>query len=69
MSTRRQAANRSPDAPRQYSVLALAGGDACKPIDHTKQIDQCANYALLEFIGDKGFVIFKPQEFFFQNVF
>jgi hypothetical protein len=50
-------------------VLGLAGDDACKPIDHAEQIDQCANYALLEFIGDKGFVIFKPQEFFSRTFF
>ena len=40
-------------------MLSLLGGDTCKPIDHAKQIDQCANDTLLKFIGDKGFVIFK----------
>ncbi len=38
-------------------MLALLGGDTCKPIDHAKQIDQRANYTLLKFIGVKGFVV------------
>jgi hypothetical protein len=64
---RRCAADRRPAAPRQYT--ALLGGDTCKPIDHAKQIDQCANDALLKLFGDKRLVIFKSPQLLFQNGF
>jgi hypothetical protein len=50
-------------------MFDLLGGDAGKPIDHAKQIDQCANDAFLKFFGDKGFIIFKSPQLRFQNVF